>query len=367
MPTYADLIKTLTPEEQRATLLALAALAEMPTTSWHPGDVPLSLLDIEAQSFSEQSAVVAAIAKGGILEDSTGAWLEILVRNNFKLTPRPAVFAQGRAVLSCAANAGPYDIDVNQLWASDAPGHRFNNIEGGTLPSGGTLPLLWQAEFAGSAYGLVPGTLTYLLTTLAGVTITNPSGWITRPGASAEKEPALKQRCRDRWPDLGSGATAAAYRLWALSTPGALEVRRALVVEANNLGTPQGGHVTVYLAGDSGAVEEPARAAVAAYIQTKRPLCVTVHVASGVNRIISVAGTLHVAPGYGAAAAAQAALNLAALEPDIAIGGTVFLDAIIEVLMAVPGATHCPLTSPMGDIVMTVPELAKFELDLTIV
>jgi len=366
MTDYAEIIVPITKDEQLSTLLSLAALAEMPTTSWQPGSVPLALLQIDAQSSSELSVVIADIAKGGNLEDASGVWLDLLVMSQFNLPRRGAVFAKGIPVLTCASNAGPYSIDPNQLWASDASGHRFNNITGGILATSGTLSVEWIAEFAGQAYNLSPGALTILKTPLPGVTITNPSNWQTRVGANKELDSAYRQKAKDRWPDIGSGATAAAYRLWALSA-GVEDVRRALPLEANNLGTPQGGHVTVYLAGAAGAISGPNVATVNTYLQAKRPLCVQVHVASGVNRNIAVTGTLYVQMGFGSSALALAQDALVRLEPLIAIGGTVYRDQLIEVLMEVPGATHVPLSAPASDVVMTIPEIAKFVPTIAVV
>ena len=371
-PSYAEIIVPLTKDEQLSTLLTLAVIADFPTTSWHPGSVPLALLDIEAQSFAEQSKTIAAIAKGGVLEDADEDWLPLLVLNEYNLTRRAAIFTKGTAVLSCVATAGPYTIDANQLWASDASDHRFNNLTGGVLASGGTLSLLWQAEFAGSAHNLAQNTLNRLKTALPGVTINNPSvGWKTQVGTDIETPAALRQRAKDRWPDIGSGATAAVYRLWAISAqdtdPAAAGVTRTKVLEASNLGTTAGGHVTVYLAGDSGAVDGPVAAAVAAYIETKRPLCVIVHVAPATDHVVEVTGTLYVSPGYGATALGLAQTNLAALQAATDIGGTVYRDGVIEVLMAVPGATHAPLSLPAADVVLDDDEVVSFDIDLTII
>jgi uncharacterized phage protein gp47/JayE len=366
-PTYAELIVPVTKDEQLATLLALAVLAEFPTTAWQPGSVAPSLLDIEAEAFAEFSAVIADIAKGGILEDATGKWLEILLRNNFNLTTRPEAFTQGAAVLTCAANAGPYTIDVNELWATDAGGHRFNNITGGTLALGGTLSLSWQAEFGGNAYNLAPGTLNLLATPLPGVTVNNPATlWITRYGTDAETTVQQRQRAKDRWPEIGSGATEAAYRLWALSA-GVEAVRRVKVLAANNLGTPDGGHVTVYLASNTAGIGSGDVLTVDAYVQARRPLCVTVHVASAVVVPLAVEGTLYVASGYGAAALGLAQTNLLRLQSETGIGATVYKDGIIEVLMEVPGASRAPLTTPAGNTALGFADVVSFVPTLTIV
>ena len=364
--TYADLTTPFTEDEQLASLLALATLAGFPVTSWQPGSVPLTQLQVQAKSDAAFSELIALVAQGGILEDATGAWLEILARNVYRLVRKPAVIAQGTIRLTCAASAGPYTVGVNQLWVSDIAGHRFNNVTGGTLPSGGTVDLLWQAESPGGAWNVGAGTLTYLQTALPGVTANNPLvSWNTLGGADVETDSQLVQRCEDRWPDIGSGATAAAYRLWAQSV--SANVRRVLVLEANNLGAMAGGHVTVYVAGSAGALTSDEVIPINAYIQARRPLCVTVHVASGVNNPIAVTGTLYVKAGYGATALAAAQNNLSSFENQIDIAGTVYRDGLIEVLMAVPGALRVPLTAPTGDVVQSGAQLAKFVPTIAIV
>jgi hypothetical protein len=46
------------------------------------------------------------------------------------------------------------------MWIADAAGHRYSNVNGGTLWLGGTLQLTWQAESPGAAYNVANGALT---------------------------------------------------------------------------------------------------------------------------------------------------------------------------------------------------------------
>src|SRR5690606_696186 len=96
---------------------------------------------------------------------------------------------------------------------------RFTNLTGGTLSLGGTLDLSWEAEEPGDDYNLANGTLTVMVTPLAGVTVANPDPgtgtWITQTGADEESDPELRERCRNKWSTLGTGSTEDSYEFWA--------------------------------------------------------------------------------------------------------------------------------------------------------
>lgn len=361
--SYTELTQPTSEEDMLRKLLELATLAGFPATSWQSGSVPRTLLELEGTVLAELTTLIASIGAGGLLDDASGDWLTLLARSQFAEERSAPVRTRGTVVLTCSALAGPYTIAVGQLWATTAAGRRFRNITGGTLASGGTLAVTFEAEEPGAEWNVAAGSLTILLTPLAGVTINNPvdlsSGtWITQTGAPEETDEQLKTRCRAKWATLGTGSTADSYAFWARAASS--EVRRVKVLEHSDEGTPTDGHVTVYLAGETGTVGAQAVTDVTAYIAARRPLCVTVHVVAATAVPLGITATQYVRAGFQAAAAAQVSEYLDELERSLGIGETAFRSAIIEQLMRPEGMVNSILAVPAADATLAFNEVHEF-------
>lgn len=156
----------------------------LPTTSWQPGSTPRTLIAGQAQIAADFNLAQRLIAKGGFLDYAESDWLTLLAAQVFSVNRDAPVATIGIATLT-DAGGGPHVITASQLIAKDASGREFRNITGGTLALSGTLALRWQAVATGDDYNIGVGTLTTLVTALAGVTINNPATWITLPGTVA--------------------------------------------------------------------------------------------------------------------------------------------------------------------------------------
>lgn len=364
--SLAELVKPVSKDEQLTTLLELATLAGFPATSWQSGSVPRTLLEVLAEQLATMSELIAAIAKGGLLDWAETDWLSLLTDSLFDVRRLAAVKTQGTGVLSCSALAGPYTISVGQLVATNAAGKQFRNITGGTLASGGTLELTFEAEVAGSVYNLGVNTLTILLTPLAGVTIDNPvivslGTWITQSGTDEETDAQLRLRCRAKWATLGTGSTVDAYVFWALTA--SPEVKRVLVREHDNAGVSTDGHVTLYLAGDAGPVDAGVVTTVSDYIAARRPLTATIHVLSAIAHPVAITATQLIEAAAQADAEASTPDYLEELFRGFEIGGTVYRSAIIEQLMRADGMINTVLAAPAADVALAFNEVATRSSD----
>jgi uncharacterized phage protein gp47/JayE len=368
--SLAELTKPVTKDEELTTLLELATLAAFPATAWQPGAVPRTLLELEAETLSKLSELVAAIAKGGLLDQAEGDWLTLLAASVFDVTRLAAIKTRGTVEVVCAVGAGPYTIQFGQLVATDASGKRFRNtnVVPANLTSGGTKYFDFEAEVGGAAYNIPANTLTILLTPLAGVTINNPvtppeTTWLTVTGADEETDAQLRARCKAKWATIGSGSTADTYVYWA--TTASPEVKRVKVLEHNNLGVSADGHVTLYLAGDGGPVSGGAVDLVAEYVAPRRPLCISEHIASASGLAITITATVYVQAAYLAAAQGAMPGVFTTFARSLTIAGTVYRSAIIEQLMSPTGVENTVLAAPASDTVLAFNQVATFTLDLT--
>src|SRR5579859_248274 len=166
--SLSSLIVPLSKDDVLATTLKLLKLAGFPVTSWAASSVPRVLVEIFSQTVADLSTTISNLASSGFLSLATGDWLALLADEFFDVQKKPAVFARGIATLT-DGGGGPFTILPGQLWAVSKSGRRFSNIDGGTLPLGGTLTLSWQAEFAGTDANIPSGDLSTLVTPLPGV------------------------------------------------------------------------------------------------------------------------------------------------------------------------------------------------------
>ena len=186
-PAISDLLTPWTVDQVRALLLATlqAQPGGLIVTDWNSGGWERSIVELDAVALQDLATnLVPIIAASGFLDLAllyAPSWVPLIVQEVYGLSPNPAIATLGTMVLSCAASAGPYTFSPGQLWALGLGGNRYFNTTGGTLPSGGTLALQWQAETAAASYNDSYNTVTQLLTQFAGVTINNPPSTYSTP------------------------------------------------------------------------------------------------------------------------------------------------------------------------------------------
>lgn len=347
MPGLDDLIRPRTRDEIRQDLLEELARQGFPLTDFVPGSVARHVaVETPALGLEDLWRTVAAIARGGYLSTAEGPWLDLLAEEFFALRRQPAVFARGRVRLTAAQGFGPYTIDPGGLWVGTPDGLRYQNITGGTLPQGGTLDLEVQAEHPGARYNVPTGAITVLHTPLPGVSVTNPPDWLLVAGADEEGDEALRTRCRSRWAELGGGATRHAYEFWARTAHPSVQQVRVLDDHPRGQGT-----VDVVIWGEGGLGAQVVQA-VNAYIQERRPLTVSVAVYAATPRTVAVNATVSVRAGRLSEAQARVAEELAALQREIPIGGTLYRSRLIEALFVRPHVANVVLHSPALDIAL---------------
>lgn len=354
MPSLSDLLSVPPVARVLDGLLAIARMGGFPVASWQTGSIPATLFPGEASTLTDLAASIREIAKGGFLDLAEDAWLDLLCENFFRETRKPATFARHTVKLTAAATAGPYTVPASFYVANADRSKRFSVVafpNGNTLPLGGTLEITVQAESPGAAYNVTPGTITEQLTPLAGVAVTNPPGTlgssIVQQGTDREKDPAYRQRCRDKWSTLGSGSNEGAYRYWAASASS--EVTRVRVFQ-----DPDNGIVRTVVAGPSGPITAPAFTTVGAVVEAKRPLGIKAATVNAAASLTPVVAVLHVASGADAAtalAAARAAVEAYARDTEIA--GTVYQSLLVEALQA-EGVRSVDVATmyPQGDLAL---------------
>lgn len=356
MPSLQQLLQPRTRDQVMAALISFLQAKGYPPTDWIEGSVQRTLVELQAAGLADLEALRLEIARGGFLDTATGDYLDLLGQSAYTLTRKQATFARQSFRLTAQAGFGPYSIQPGQLWVGNAAGLRFNNLDGGTLPLGGTLDLEFRAESPGAAYNLPIGSGTIMFTPLPGVTVVNTG--VLEAAIDKEGDAAYRERCRLRWGELGLGATRAAYESWALSsTPSVTKVR---VLDNNPRGQ---GTVDVVVWGEGGLGPE-AVAAADAYIQQRKPLTANVQVYAATQVNIPVTATIRLRAGFLTQVQAEVATRLAAFQRSLPIGAIVYRSALVEALF-VANVLDVALSAPSTDQTLTPTQAASFTLNAT--
>ncbi len=358
--TLSQLLTAKTRDDFIALILSELQSRGFPVTNWVIGGMVRSLLETLCSTFADFSALLVVVTQGGLLEESSGDWLTLLSRSNFKTIRKEATFAEWDVTLACSAAAGPYTIVAGQLWATTAAGRLFNNLAGGVLATSGTLVLRFKAESSGVAYN--SGPITALKTTLPGVSISLAT--LIESAADQETDPQLIERAQLQWALLAIGATDATYKKWALDSD--VDVRRVRAKE----NTPAPGQVTVWIARQDGPATGPGggtdQDTVQAYLidPVRKVLCVTPVTTLAVAHNVTITGTALIRAADLGNAQAVIGDNLLTLfrALDISDGdattGKLFRAEISEVFMALPGMKNFTLNAPAADVTLAEGEIA---------
>lgn len=361
-PTLASLLV----QEDKATIyegfLSIAQTLGLPVTSWQAGDPTRSLGYLEATLLETLENVAVGYIQSGFLDYATGVWLTVVAQQVFNVTVPPATYATTSVTLT-NAGGGIYTINPGDLtFKASATGATYHNTSGGTLTGvgtpGATLTVTVTADIAGSASSASATQIDTLVTTLLGVTCTNPTAAV---GIDQQAPSVTVQQCRNKLGSLSPNGPASAYSYVALNSAltGIQTPTRCRVYPDSTTGIVQ-----VYVAGASGALSGSDVTAVQTAIQQwAAPLCITPIVATANNNVVNVTYTLWLYQSVNQTSAqVQAAVSaaLATMFANRPIGGDIIppatTGAIYQSLIQATIENTYPtktfrvsLTSPSGD------------------
>lgn len=369
MASVSDLITPKTADALFEEGLAVAQAEGLPTTAWQAGSVPRTLLKADATALADLHSTQAAIAKGAFLDDAEGAWLTLHAASRFQVTRVAATFTEGVISVTVASGAGPHTISPAGLLVSDGTRRwRSTNTSAVTVTSASPTNITVRAEGSGSAYGVVNGTITILVSpALAGMSVNNPiyaSGtWVTLSGADEESDASVRTRCRARWSTRGRGANLDAYVYWATTCPDASTITRAKAVPGSGDGT-----LVVYVAQATAVPGSGQVAAVQAWVDAQKPVTDTPTVTAATAATTTVSGTVRFSAATYDTTAARTAIENAVTSyiTGRAFGDVVDLGAIYHAIYgATAGIADVDLLNPGADTALTASQIGAASISLT--
>jgi len=293
-PSLESLLIQQTQPQIYAAALQIAQTLGLPVSSWQAGDPTRSLYYLESQILAALEQVVVGYIQSGFLDYASGTWLQILAQQVFGVTVPAATYAETSVTLTNSGGA-VYILEAGDLtFRNSTTGATYHNTSGGTLPAivgstPGTLSVTVTADQAGSAGSASAGEIDALVTTLLGVTVTNPAAAV---GVDQQDDSVTRQQCRNKLGSLSPNGPASAYSYVAQNSTltGIQTVTRSRVYPDSDTGDVQ-----IYVAGPSGGVSSGDVAAVQSAIEKwATPLCITPTVSSANNVTVNVTYTLWV-------------------------------------------------------------------------
>jgi hypothetical protein len=249
-----DQVVEVTHDQAKQELLDQLQGLGFTATSWQKFSIPSLLVGIGAEIIAKSSKVAVFLKSLALNETSEGESLTRFSRSHYANEREEAVAAQRRITLACTATEGPHAIGLGDVVITHSDGTTFRNVAGlsviypAALPSGGTLPLLFEAEVAGTAGNFTDTELVTagsLVTTMAGVSIV--SDFLDRAGVDEEDDDRLKVRNSSKWARIGEFEL---IRDRVINI--ALEAAPAVtIVEVDDQNPRGAGTFDIYLAGDS--------------------------------------------------------------------------------------------------------------------
>lgn len=360
--TIETLIQAVTATQIYARLVTIASALGLETESWRKGDPTRTTFDAVSRTEETRDADIVLAIKGGFLDLASGSWLTLLARHGFNVERVGATYASATVRYTNGAAAQVEIENVDDVTArNSASKATYRNTEIGTLLGGigETLDIIFEAEVAGSGGTSGVGEIDELVDAIPNVSIASITSAV---GVDAESDADLRARCRAKMQSISSGGPKGAYEFFA-TTPeynGGANVTRVRVFPQSTTG-----HVTVIVAGPSGAVDPGdvtlVEDAIAVYAT---PLCITADVASASNLSLPITYGLAVYDTINKTsdeikAIVSDALTAAFLvkkpgfdiTPDTYPEGTVYKAYIEAVILnaVAPHGFSCVLTLPAAD------------------
>lgn len=359
MISLADLLTVPSKDEVLNSLIAVARLANFPTASWQAASVPRTMFECEASWLATLSSMVRSVAESGFRSVAAGAWLDLLGEDFYDEARIQAVSTTGLVVLLDAARQGPFVVPAGSWWVANASkDKRYTNAAGFTLDVGGSAIVSFVAETPGSTWNLPSFAIVDVLSPGGtGVTVTNPAdrtgSWIRTQGADAEHDADYRERLRQKWHELGSGSTRAAYEYVAKTA--SAEVRRVLV---STYWAPEGRGIRIVVAGDSGPVSSTALSTVGDVIAECMPLGLDLDVLNATGRTFPVTVSLFISTtALRSDVEGKVAQAIGDYLGGLAIGAVVYRSALIGRCM-IAGVVNALVSVPEADVALGPLEVA---------
>lgn len=366
------------------------------TSGWSPLDFERAYAELWAEMSSRlKNTLPGATIRNFYVETATGIALTYIASSMFDIDRIPAVGTQGDITLTDTGGTGPHSITTAHAFRDPLSGLTYHVLAGDTLPGSGSVTVSVQCDSPGSAGNVANASITEMVTSIAGVTVTNGTAggasWITRLGSNYEKDPVLRQRCRTKFATFSPNSPRSAYENMVLSATDGVGAPVGIVkpwVNADNPGGP--GTVWIYIANQTATATGTQVTDVQAFIDADRVSPASIPTVIAATEVpVDIYAALYVNAGHAATAEASVreawevyiqgdddpeseniGLPLGGKQLDSTPGGAgfVLLSDLIDLARAVTGVVDVQMATPAGNLPVGGNELATVgTINITVV
>lgn len=160
--------------------------------------------------------LIEHVLPNSFLRFASGIYLDVYAWAVF-LQRKASARAAGRMRFTRFSSLGESGIPLGTVVETpeiNGKVYRVVTVEAGIIANGENFAdVKVEAEEEGAAYNLGPGYYSILPKAINGIIeVSNPAGWLDAPGADAEDDEALRQRCRNQFAAVGQLHHDAAYK-----------------------------------------------------------------------------------------------------------------------------------------------------------
>jgi phage-related baseplate assembly protein len=367
---FADLVKPVTIDEAQAAVYHILAKLGIATSAWKPGSVPRTMVRSLCIVYSSLSELQADGIQSGFLQLAVGPWLTMKAHYDYAVDRLEAAPATGPVVFTNSSAYEYNELAGDVTVAASSSKKNYRTLDALVLPAHSSVTVFVVAVESGTGSTAAPGEIDTLVSTLLGVSVTNPDALV---GSDEETDALLRERCSAKLGALSPNGAPDAYAFAARSAtrPDGSSIGITRVHTTND----EMGNVYVTIADADGEVAPTDVAIVEEAIEMVYrvvPLAVYAHVASAVAVPVSVAADLWV---HGSALTdddikklvSAALTTFFSLQP---VGGNIiapstvgyiYLSALRTAIMdSVSTCFHCTISTPAADVALTSVEVAVF-------
>jgi hypothetical protein len=249
--TLDELVTPLDADAAKAKIYDALTAQGVVTTTWKPGGVVRTIIAALALVVAPFSTLQSLIAKSGFLALAEGDWLVLVALYVYGVAKNLGTFAAGDLRFDNSTGNIYSGVAGDLIAINPSTGKTYRNTESFTIGSMATNVLIaFQAIELGSPSSSSASAITGLVTTLSGVTVTNP---IALVGEDPETDPALRLRCSEKLGMLSPNGPRDAYAFVARSAVRLADGSAIGVTRVRSI--PDGlGDVDVYVSSASGAL-----------------------------------------------------------------------------------------------------------------
>lgn len=344
-------------------LVDIASAAGLTTETWESGDPTRELFAAVAERWETWEAIIPNVIRGGFLGLAKGDWLTLLLEQNYGVQRRAATFATCTVQITNSTSENFGTIDVDDLtFRNPSTDATFRNSTAGVLGPLATITLDIEAEVAGTGGTSAIGTITELVPSVPGLTVTNTTAAV---GRDQEAEEDARQRGRAKIAGgLSQAGPRGAYE-YAILTDELQSDLVSNVTRIRIIDEATDGSLPIFIAGDAGALTGPdVVKAQAAIDNWANPFVINALVFNASNVVIPIDYSLWVYDSINLTTSQVEDLVAAALLADFkdrpiggdvvppATSGKIYRDWIEgRILAAVaPHGFRCTVNAPVSDV-----------------